>query len=216
MQLVLKIKSAITKISKKIFSPYIKLSGWAGLCIGLFFAYGDMHVYNFRVPSKGQLTVSSGTIRVTHDTTNRNSQLHVPFLVTDTKRQWKGMTFKCHIYFTYPVDCLSYKTIKEYKLLPNFKINNKNKNAKKKLDSFLPHNSAKVWWYRFKSVDETPLLMQLEINGNEVLSYEEQRNKYLSMQSKHAYLGIILLLISLAWLYLVLHAEDDRDEKNEA
>lgn len=65
---------------------------------------------------------------------------------------------------------------------------------------------AKVWWYDhfvFGPIKQK-ILFQLEINGQNVLSYEKQKRKYLEQKADYPYLAFLLFVISILFFLVKL------------
>ncbi len=133
------------------------------------FSFIDLDVLLLKIPNIDEALVSEGVIKWSPFTGKRGKSL----VIATTNGQ---LVLNCWI------------------------TSGRDKSCIKKQDNILYLDKpAKAWWYkaRVNGFFEEKRLLQLEIDGQLIVNYDEQKEKYLLSKKNHNYLPTILFIISL-------------------
>jgi hypothetical protein len=159
-----------------------KTTLWLVAIFGLL-SFGDYEVLTMRIPDFDQGKVSEGLLyeHFKGIPTGRTG----PSLMLKVDK--KIMKFSCNFTTQLNKGCIS------------------------KIDRHAYANKpAKVWFYQEKILGwkRVNKLLQLEVSGKLILSYEQQKNRYLGEKNRHVYLMFTFFLIAF-FVFLILQLDDD-------
>lgn len=131
------------------------------------FSFLDLDVFLLTIPDIKEALVSEGVVKMSPFSGKRGRSL----IITTTNGQ---LVLNCWINSRRDKTCI------------------------KKQDNILYLNKhAKVWWYkaRINGFFEENRMLQLEIDGQVVVDYKEQKEKYLLSKDNHDYLPTVIFMI---------------------
>jgi hypothetical protein len=163
-----------TKI-KHLFDSKKKIASGLMLFIFSIFSQLDIMVLNLNIPNKEKLTEHNGKTYFSPYAPRIGSQF---YQITENN---KKIFFTCDVSGGSNVPCFSSNQEKE-----------------------LQGKNVKTLSYLYDSgISEEYLLLELEINGDIMISYSDQKNKYLKMKDNYPYIWIVLLIFTTI-LFIIL------------
>jgi hypothetical protein len=186
-----------SRFNKYIFS-FIdsKQKQWCLYAI-LFFlliSLDDYGTYTLRIPPLDQLKVTEGVLKVKRVTSRKGgSGGDIVSLLTNANNSFQSIVFRCRIGTIVKTECIS---INDSRFYDRTRLSDRSFTVKSNTSKNI--RQAKVWWYEANVFG--PLLdnrlLQLDVAGERIISYEEQKEKYLKQKKNHMYLPTIFLAIS--------------------
>ena len=179
-----------------------KSKKWAFFSILFFllFALDDYSVAALDIPPLNQMSVSEGVLRVVRAGVGKRGGGDMLYLLKDRER----IKVRCRINTLDYSSCITLGDPRFY----DKKSGNESWLGK---SVFITPNTsekiklARVWWYEasiFGPLKEKRLL-QLDVDEARIISYEQQKAKYMLQKSNHNYMPTILLVFSVICFFLL-------------
>lgn len=192
-----------------------KIKKWTFFTI-LFFillSLDDYSVVTLSIPPFEQLNVTNGVLKIEQITGGKGGSggdiLHL--LNSD-----RSMKFRCRINTRDESKCISKSDARFYDKTPNGESwLGKSATIKPNTSKIIRH--ARAWWYEgniFWILKEKRLL-QLDVEGERVIGYEQQKAKYMLKKNNYDYIPTILLIFSIIWFFVLQLASQSLNLKKE-
>jgi len=186
-----------SKFNKFIFGLIDNKQKQRCLYVIIFFlllSLDDYGTYTLRIPPFDQLKVTEGILKIKRVTGGKGgSGGDIVSLLINSNNSSQSIEFRCRLATRVKTECIS---INDSRLYDRTRLSNRSFTVKSNTSKNIRH--AKVWWYEANVFG--PLLdkrlLQLDVAGERIVSYEEQREKYLKQKKNHIYLPTIFLAIS--------------------
>lgn len=190
-------KSMMSKFNQFIFGLIDSKPKKSCLFAILFFlllSLDDYGTYTLRIPPFEQLQVTEGVLKVKQGPVDKSgSSGDIVSLLTNPNNSFQSIDFRCQISTRAISECIS---INDSRFYDRTRLSNRSFTVKSNTSKNI--RQAKVWWYEANVFG--PLLdkrlLQLDVAGERIVSYEEQRKKYLKQKENHTYLPTIFLVSS--------------------
>ncbi len=185
-----------SKFNKIIFGLIdTKQKQWCLYTI-LFFLLLSLDVYGtytLRIPPFDQLKITEGILKVKQLTGGKRGGGDQVSLFTDPKNPFQSIDFRCRLSTRAKTECISTNDSRFYD-----RTRLSDRSFKVKSNTFKNIRQAKAWWYEANvfGLLHDKRLLQLDVAGEKIISYEEQKEKYLKEKENHMYLPTTFLAIS--------------------
>lgn len=192
----MKMKSMLTLFTALVNN---KLKKWAFFAILFFFllSLDDYSVATLDIPPIEQLNVTKGTVQLELAGGSKGASNGDLFYLLNNHQRVK---FNCRIGTRDNSSCIARSDSRFYdKAAGGESWLGKTVFFKPNTSQKLKH--AQVWWYEaniFGPLKEKRLL-QLDVEGERIIGYDLQKEKYISQKSNHSYMLTILLIFSIIW-----------------
>ncbi len=163
-------------VFSSLFNSFNKKLAFCFVLFSGFLSLSDWSVWIYSPPSLNQLQVSEGELYIGWSAGRRGKPL---YLIVNGEK----IKFNCKLRPGYGYGCQFDK---------NTRVSYQGK-------------QAKVWCYRTSNHGwiKDNRLYQLEINGKKIISYEEQKEIYLSSKSTNSYIYVIFFILSSLFFYIL-------------
>ncbi len=160
----------------------------------LLLSLDDYGTYTLKIPPFDQLKETEGTLKVKRLIAGKGgSGGDIVSLFINTNNSFQSIDFRCRLSTRVKTECIS---INDSRFYDRTRLSNRSFTVKSNTSKNI--RQAKVWWYEANVFG--PLLdkrlLQLDVAGERIFSYEEQREKYLKQKKNHIYLPTTFLAIS--------------------
>lgn len=191
-----------------------KQKKWAffAMLFFLILSLDDYSILTLHVPSFQELSVSDGMLNVKRLTGGKGgSDGDVLYIINPQQ----SIELRCRIGTGDESRCISINDSRFYdKTAGNDSWFGKSATIKSNTTT---KKYARVWWYEanvFGFLKEKRLL-QLDVEGERIVDYKQQKDKYLLKKSNHGYMLTILLILSIIWFSVLQLASPSLNVQKE-
>lgn len=193
MSLIQKLKSMLNSKQKK----------WAFFAILflLLLSLDDYSVATLSIPSFQELNVTDGTLKVENLTGGKGGSsgdmLHITNLTQSIK-------LRCRINTGDESRCISMTDTRFYdRKIGAGSMFGKTVSIRSNTSQKIKH--ARAWWFEASVFGPLRVnhLVQLDVEGERVIGYEQQKAKYMLEISNHDYIPTTLLIFSIIWFFVL-------------
>lgn len=159
----------------------------------LFLSLDDYGVYTLSIPPFDQLKVNEGILKVKRETAGKGGSGGDIVSLLAKPNSFQSIDFRCRLGTRVKTACISINDTRFYD-----RTRTSDQSYTIKSNTFANIRHAKVWWYEanvFGPLHDKRLL-QLDVEGERIITYIEQKDKYFKQKNSHMYLPTIFLAIS--------------------